>query len=713
VEELRPLLAPGDVRLARRQLDRGGTHYPALSWTHNFAAAVRETALSLVPPAADAPLDIKLNAFGREIIPDADGVQLEFVVPQDDLLAGQRRRFARVVIASGFPMERPKYGALGGSYWRTPTDPASISAAGGVRIVGNGDGALTELITLGVAGFRQDHLRDLIDFVDEEAPDARDVGPRDRWRGLHAALENRPVAAELGGTATSFPLMVFCKDDKLTDRSFLLNACAAVAVEQAREVRGLGAVFEQPTAQEYGSKEADADRAAKRAIVWRVGPRASRHLIRDLGFPCIQGTNARDDCQRQWRSDFQDRLEQPAPPSRRPETTDTKVPEDGDELRHPPGGLLPIPGDPPPEYADVFPAACALAQVARTLNERAEALDRSAVRVLRDGVVHAAVDAVGAVASLPAAAVVDAWVAIGRQVRFADGCLFLRVEAADSSPDGEEFDTVARHVATDAIGIVTHLTTKGRAFGGAGSAPSVSGDEANRAGDDIEAYLDHEVLIEALMLAVRARRRRVTLPTAVLRRLQQRETPPGPPGAASRLLRLVAIALVPATAKSQGRVGLTLLGRACARQGWIRDDLAEFFFGRERGPEYARWLPAELMLDALRSIGSPLRGTEALKLTRYVLHLWVPAVAPIHGVPLVPGLEAYATLLGGPLRNLLKGDQQPGTDLMGRVNELLGELELAQRIAVDGGDGTVLRAFGLRVVPADAVPRPRPGRPRA
>ena len=156
-----------------------------------------------------------------------------------------------------------------------------------------------------------------------------------------------------------------------------------------------------------------------------------------------------------------------------------------------------------------------------------------------------------------------------------------------------------------------------------------------------------------------------------------------------------------------------MLGRACARQGWIRDDLAEFFFGRERGPEYAKWLPAKLMLDALRSIGSPLRGTEALKLTRYVLHLWVPAVAPIHGVPLVPGLEAYATLLGGPLRNLLKGDQQPGTDLMGRVNELLGELELAQRIAVDGGDGTVLRAFGLRVVPADAVPRPRPGRPRA
>ncbi len=125
--------------------------HPALSWRDNFAAAVRDVVLAQAPQGIE--LDIRLEAFVTRVDPGPKNITISVREVEGDALQVDERRFDRAILATGFPMERPVGEAFGGSYWRAHCDAALIpDECRRVRIVGNGDGALTELMSLSCPG---------------------------------------------------------------------------------------------------------------------------------------------------------------------------------------------------------------------------------------------------------------------------------------------------------------------------------------------------------------------------------------------------------------------------------------------------------------------------------------------------------------------------------------------------------------------------------
>ncbi|MEJ7784737.1 MAG: hypothetical protein WKF96_08035 [Solirubrobacteraceae bacterium] len=194
-----------------------------------------------------------------------------------------------IAFASGFPTERAPKNAFGGSYWRASTARLVVSSTTKVLIAGNGDGAATELLTLGISDFNQravlegladdldNALKDQLVPLELEWMEAEAIGREEdfssRLRDIvskipTAALEVAPLRIRMVGRGPSWQLQ--------RTNSFLLNRVAALLLEKAS--RRAIELQSQPD-----GVAADAAAAAGELVVWRVGP-GDRNRVDDFGL---------------------------------------------------------------------------------------------------------------------------------------------------------------------------------------------------------------------------------------------------------------------------------------------------------------------------------------------------------------------------------------------------------------------------------------------
>jgi hypothetical protein len=449
----------------------GRVDHPALAWRDNFAAAVRDVILAQVPP--DPSLHIRLGSFVTDVHPETRRVTIDSLeVDGHELRQVRHPHFDQAILATGFPTERPACGALGGSYWRTQLDasvlPGSCKA---VRIVGNGDGALTELMSLSLPGFRQDRLRDFVWALEELR-----AGSKLRTGSTHGHITaclkahhpteaHHPIKWTLGRAVDDLSVVLTSKCHKLTEHSFLLNRCAAVAVEQAQLALGRPAIFCRPRATPYRASEISKDLAAERQVVWRIGPGSSQRLLLTFGLQ-QRCKLARP---RSWVAQWGDDLAQARTTRQRTRRVDCR---DVDLPDEPAWSASTVTHDGPPrvlpcatgeDREDVIPALDALATIAARHAGRVHILDTSAVRPIGSSVLLA-LDAIAAVASLPAALVLDTLLERGIAVYRFGPQLLLVGRGHDDIPREPvptelepRFRTLAAHIAVDAASVRAHL----------------------------------------------------------------------------------------------------------------------------------------------------------------------------------------------------------------------------------------------------------------
>ncbi len=468
------------------------------------------------------------------------------------------------------------------------------------------------------------------------------------------------------------------KDHKLTTKSFLLNRCAAIAIEQAQMQRGRPPIFCRPRETNYQVCEISKDVAAGSQVIWRAGPGGFDHLLLTFDLVAADRTLSKPGSRgRQWCASFAQLATTTRQKRRRDGCHDVDLP---DRLGEPLSAGVTSPlltEDTKRDREDVLPALNALAAIVKRHVGLEHILDTSAVRLVGgeatdDRKVLLALDAVAAVASLPTGLVVDSLLEKGIEINAFDSRLLLVARGLGEirEPDAK-FQTLAAHVAIDAAKVRAHLLGDRR---------------------EIDGFLQDLDLIEAVALAIRSRRRRTDLPAAVLRTIEGRGEPLEERRAAtSRLLRLVAIALTPGSARAQGRLGLLRLGRASLRSRWIADDLARFV-----GTKPDR-LGQRLVFSSLLRIASPLQADTVLPMTLDFVRTWVRTVAPLRGNWLPRDeVEGYQQFVDA-VRPFVGPHQDRSVDIMPLVEAMIGEYDLEARLVEDAAAESLLRRFGLTV----------------
>ena len=155
--------------------DNDDADLPIGTWRAGYADAVREQILSSLGDVeieycteavdvldADAPL-VRTRRLGRHEV--------------------RERRFGTVLVATGFPSERPAPGALGGSYWHA-VEGLDLLTAPSVRVAGDGDGALTEVLLLFIDRIGHRGVEALVRLISEH----------ERLREADFAAQGRPDA---------------------------------------------------------------------------------------------------------------------------------------------------------------------------------------------------------------------------------------------------------------------------------------------------------------------------------------------------------------------------------------------------------------------------------------------------------------------------------------------------------------------------------------
>ncbi|MDA0173970.1 NAD(P)/FAD-dependent oxidoreductase [Solirubrobacter taibaiensis] len=227
---------------------------PIGSWTAGYADAVRERVL--------LELGGPKIRFCTNVVRVVDGERPEVEMRSLGSLEPDKKRFDAVVVATGFPAELRVPGTESGSYWHE-IDPLSLRKRQ-VRVAGDGDGALTEVLMLFIdrLGHRgvealtsllrcDDELREA-DFV-AQGQSEENADPPAAWRS-DRLLEILELLDD-GKTSVSIHA-----DRALKGKSFLLNR---VLVSHLRWMR------RAPV--EVVSKNLGKNEHTNDVRIWRIG----------------------------------------------------------------------------------------------------------------------------------------------------------------------------------------------------------------------------------------------------------------------------------------------------------------------------------------------------------------------------------------------------------------------------------------------------------
>jgi hypothetical protein len=200
----------------------GITGLPVAGWRAQYAAAVREDILSHC-----AALAIEFCTEVRELALRGAGVRVHFRRLHGE---GGYEDFDLVLVATGFPPEPKVDATIGGTYWHALDGLDDL--AGEVHVVGDGDGALTEVLMMLIDRFGHGAIErlcerlPLVHMDDLHAADLEAQGnPRARTKPLRGLVESPKVSDAFASLAAAGPPrhVVIHATNPLSGVSFLLN----------------------------------------------------------------------------------------------------------------------------------------------------------------------------------------------------------------------------------------------------------------------------------------------------------------------------------------------------------------------------------------------------------------------------------------------------------------------------------------------------------
>jgi hypothetical protein len=239
-----------------------GADLPVADWKAGYAAAVREQIL-----AGCAALPIRFCTVVFDV--DENDGAARVTYRQLHFPANQRTSFDLVLVATGFPAERRIEGTLGGTYWQALEGLDELR--GEVHVVGDGDGALTEILMMLIDRFGHAAIEQLCRWLprtDVERLHTRDLEAQgDPARSANLSMDE--VRSPL--ISTLFDLLAQSHKRKVTvhsptplsGASFLLNRALVSHLTWGPEPM----VNLQP-----GAKiEPDRVSSLSGSVIWRAG----------------------------------------------------------------------------------------------------------------------------------------------------------------------------------------------------------------------------------------------------------------------------------------------------------------------------------------------------------------------------------------------------------------------------------------------------------
>jgi hypothetical protein len=242
--------------------DNEGANLPVADWKAGYAAEVREQIL-----AKCAALPIQFCTVVSDV--EASDGAAEVTYRHLHFASNRRASFDLVLIATGFPVERKIEGTLGGTYWQALEGLDELH--GDIHVVGDGDGALTEILMMLIDRFGHAAIEQLCRWLprtDLERLHTRDLEAQGDPSST-ANLSQEEIRSPL--IATLFDLLARSRRRKVTvhsptplsGASFLLNRALVTHLTWGREplvsLQG-GATIDQRQVAALGG-----------SVIWRAG----------------------------------------------------------------------------------------------------------------------------------------------------------------------------------------------------------------------------------------------------------------------------------------------------------------------------------------------------------------------------------------------------------------------------------------------------------
>lgn len=239
---------------------------PIGDWTADCADEVRNQILREVGP-------IEID-FCREVVNVYDASQPRVRFRNLGALKQDEYVFDAVLVATGFPMEvKPDLAHVhGGSYWHAVE--TLDRKAGTIRVAGDGDGALTELIMI----LLDRYGHEVVEALAHQLPLSPELRAADlRAQGMPKVNADPPLASINPGIVRIFELVrrkgvrvILHADNAMTGSSFLLNR---VFVEHFRRIR-------QTPVEVVGANLSKRSSPNGGPVVWRIGLANARPVKR-------------------------------------------------------------------------------------------------------------------------------------------------------------------------------------------------------------------------------------------------------------------------------------------------------------------------------------------------------------------------------------------------------------------------------------------------
>jgi hypothetical protein len=129
---------------------------PVTDWRAEYAADVREQIL-----AGCAPVPIEFCTLVSEVTPQKNVTRVTLRHLHSPWR--EHRAFDLVLVATGFPLETKIEGTLGGTYWHALEGLDELQ--GDIHVVGDGDGALTEILMMLIDRFGHAAIEELCEWL--------------------------------------------------------------------------------------------------------------------------------------------------------------------------------------------------------------------------------------------------------------------------------------------------------------------------------------------------------------------------------------------------------------------------------------------------------------------------------------------------------------------------------------------------------------------
>jgi hypothetical protein len=198
----------------------GSADLPVAGWSAAYAAAVRDQILS---HCADLPIEFCTSV--SDVQDDCPGARVSLNRLHDS--RSEVAHFDVVLVATGFPVERRVDHTLGGTYWHGIDGIDDLR--GEVHLVGDGDGALTEVLMMLVDRFGHAVVERLCELLPLGRVDNLDAADLRAQGNPSAKADVRREDAESSLIKAIFELLSYRRSvvihstNPLSGKSFLLN----------------------------------------------------------------------------------------------------------------------------------------------------------------------------------------------------------------------------------------------------------------------------------------------------------------------------------------------------------------------------------------------------------------------------------------------------------------------------------------------------------